>query len=109
MTTQGYRIYKTSFEAAHYIEGHVKCGSIHGHSFNLTVKLFEKDLKHWIDFEDIKKQVDMHLIKTFDHKNLGNITCEEIAIKISEFLLSKRYTGSIQLNETNQFGIEILF
>ncbi|PWG81653.1 6-carboxytetrahydropterin synthase QueD [Pararcticibacter amylolyticus] len=72
-------IYKQfTFDSAHFLPnvpaGH-RCGSMHGHTYKLTV-FFEGDLdpvQGWvIDFNDIKKIISP-LIDSVDHKLLNDI------------------------------------
>lgn len=99
-----YRKYKSTFEAAHYIEGHVKCGIKHGHSYLLEVN-FIGDANKWLDFQTLKEDVDSYVQKELDHHDLGNATAEEISKKIGIVLSVKGYRGNLTLWETSKFGV----
>jgi queuosine biosynthesis protein QueD len=64
---------KFSFEAAHLLSGLSKdhpCGSIHGHSYKVRIKIFAKELDERgfiIDFGDLKMFDQLYLHKLFDH------------------------------------------
>jgi 6-pyruvoyl-tetrahydropterin synthase len=53
-------IKELTFSAAHYIPGHPKCGTVHGHTFFLRNILI--DCNKFVDFGDIKQW-----IATWDH------------------------------------------
>lgn len=99
------RIYRVTFEAAHYIEGHPKCGVKHGHSYHLCVNLHSDDLNKWIDFADIKGDVDEFVMKKLDHQDLGNASAEEISKKIADYLEKIGYHGNLDLFETEKYGV----
>lgn len=99
------RIYKVTFEAAHLIEGHPKCGIKHGHSYHLTVNVHTDDLNTWLDFADIKKDVDEYVMKEMDHKDLGNASAEQITKRIADYLVSIGYHGNLDLFETEKYGV----
>jgi len=106
----GYRIYKSIFEAGHFIEGHPKCGVQHGHSYHLDVKILEPELlTHWVDFADIKHLVDNFVQTTFDHQYLGNKSAEQIATDIAAYLTDHGHHGHLILMETEKFGVETVF
>lgn len=102
------RIYKSSFEAAHVIEGHPKCGVKHGHSYALTVFL-KGDSNQFLDFHDLKTIVDSFVQTRYDHRDLGNITCEQIAEQIALHLSSNSFSGTVKLFETSKFGVSFRF
>ena len=54
------RIYKCSFEMAHTIKDHPKCGYVHGHSYNLTININWPE-HVWIDFSTIKTNIDNYI------------------------------------------------
>ena len=103
-----FRIYRTHFESAHYIEGHPKCGVKHGHSYNLKIKV-HGDLNEFLDFHDIKTNVEDLLDKKYDHRDLGNCTCETLAQQI-QFELKEIFKAhvDIELFETAKFGVGIV-
>jgi 6-pyruvoyl-tetrahydropterin synthase len=98
------RIYKSTFEAGHFIEGHPKCGVQHGHSYRLTVNL-QSNLDKWQDFADIKKDVDEYVQVKLDHQFLGNASAEEISAWIGHHMEQKGYRGWLELFETDKFGV----
>jgi len=109
------RIYKTSFSAAHVIKGHPKCGKTHGHNYHLVVKVSARH-DEWIDFAIIKRAVWNVLDEHYDHRDLGPVTAEELAIDICRFvknelhvILSKEYVVNIELWETDNFGVQTNF
>lgn len=118
------------FEMAHALYGYDgPCKNIHGHSYELSVTVIGKPLADKknpkngmvMDFADLKKIIDEHIIKKFDHslvlninsphknfavKNLllGNVimlktqpTCENIVIYFSE-IIQRNLSGSIKLH-----------
>lgn len=99
-----WRIYETEFHAAHYIKGHPQCGKTHGHSYKLTVKVAYPE---WLDFHDLKTKVEK-VVANFDHRDLGDMTCENLA-KTMIFQLRKKFPQAgvkISLFETSEFGVE---
>ena len=99
-----WRVYKTEFHSAHYIKDHPTCGKTHGHSYKLTVKVATDKL---LDFHDLKQKVD-GVTAEFDHKDLGDMTCEDLAKKVLYQLRRVFPTMGvkIQLFETSEFGVE---
>lgn len=79
-----YTIYKTaSFESAHLLEGHPKCGKLHGHSYKLEVWIKAEQL-----IEPYNFVLDFHtisdIVKLYDHSNvIITISCEELAEEIT--------------------------
>ena len=68
------------FEAAHYLPDYDgKCKDLHGHSYKLEVEVSnDKRVKKGypemlVDFGDIKKIVNDHVIDVMDHKVLNTI------------------------------------
>jgi 6-pyruvoyl tetrahydropterin synthase/QueD family protein len=61
-------IYKTlTFDSAHQLEGHEKCGKLHGHTYRIEIWITGKPSGQWnfvLDFHEIKKYFDQ-----FDHSN----------------------------------------
>jgi 6-pyruvoyl-tetrahydropterin synthase len=102
------RIYKAAFEAGHFIKDHPKCGVQHGHSYHLTVCL-DGNSQVWYDFADIKTAIDNLLNSRFDHKFLGDKTAESIAEDIVNELQLEHYHGSLELFETDKFGVKLNF
>jgi len=75
-------IVKGNFSAAHHLPGHSgPCANIHGHTFQVEVKISGKELNNMgmlVDFQDIKSAW-----KKYDHTDLNEIfrmpTAEHIA------------------------------
>ena len=100
------RLYKREFAAAHIIAGHPKCGRQHGHNYTLVAKVYGNS-DEWLDFEDIKRKVDGVVDERYDHRDMGNMTCETLARQLQE-QLSKFFKApvKIELWETGKFGVE---
>ncbi len=56
-------------DCAHHLPGHPKCGSLHGHTYQVDVSV-EGDHRGGmiIDFADLKKAV-REVLREFDHKD----------------------------------------
>ena len=102
------RIYKSTFEAGHFIEGHPKCGVQHGHSYHLNVYL-NGHVDEWLDFADIKKMVDGYVQVKLDHQFLGNKSAESIVQDIRDNVFNGEEHGMLELFETEKFGVRLLF
>lgn len=102
-------IYKSHFEAAHYVKDHAICGGKkHGHSYRLTVYLDGLN-KEGTNSEIVRKQIDEHVQTRYDHNDLSNTSVEEIAAEICEYLALWVGSGRIELMETEIFGVEMKF
>jgi 6-pyruvoyltetrahydropterin/6-carboxytetrahydropterin synthase len=102
------RLYKREFAAAHIIEGHPKCGRMHGHNYVLLAKVYGKSAE-WLDFEEIKRTVDGFIDEKYDHRDIGNMTCERLAKQIQEQLVNRFKTRvEIELWETGKFGVQTI-
>jgi 6-pyruvoyltetrahydropterin/6-carboxytetrahydropterin synthase len=100
------RLYKREFAAAHIIAGHPKCGRQHGHNYILLTKIYGNS-DQWLDFEEIKRKVDALVDERYDHRDIGNMTCERLARQIQEQLSNLFQTRvKIELWETGKFGVE---
>jgi 6-pyruvoyltetrahydropterin/6-carboxytetrahydropterin synthase len=100
------RLYKREFAAAHVIQGHPKCGRMHGHNYQLLAKVYGSS-EEWLDFEDIKRKVDQFVDEQYDHKDMGNMTCERLARQLQEQLRNFfKAPVKIELWETGKFGVE---
>jgi 6-pyruvoyltetrahydropterin/6-carboxytetrahydropterin synthase len=100
------RMYKREFAAAHIITGHPKCGRMHGHNYQLLVRVYGKSSK-WLDFEKIKRGVDEIIDKKYDHRDIGNMTCEQLARQIQTHLTSHfKNRVEVELWETGKFGVQ---
>jgi len=84
------KIYKTgTFDSAHRIKGHSKCGRLHGHTYKYEI---------WISTETLDKEfnfvLDYHTIKNyFDTKDHSDIILEDSAEMIS--ILAYKYFKKI--------------
>jgi 6-pyruvoyl-tetrahydropterin synthase len=100
------RLYRREFAAAHIIAGHPRCGRQHGHNYMLLAKVYGNS-EEWLDFEDIKRKVDEFLDEKYDHRDIGNMTCERLARQLQEQLsIFFRTRVKIELWETGKFGVE---
>ena len=103
-------IWKTfTFESAHRLPnvppGH-KCGRMHGHNYQLLAKVYGNS-GEWLDFEDIKRKVDQFIDEQYDHRDMGNMSCEKLARQLQEQLSNFFKTPvKIELWETGKFGVE---
>ncbi len=100
------RLYKREFAAAHIISGHPKCGRMHGHNYMLLAKVYGSS-NEWLDFEEIKKTVDRLIDEKYDHRDIGNMTCERLAKQIQDNLTTSfKSRVEIELWETGKFGVQ---
>jgi len=100
------RMYKREFAAAHIISGHPKCGRMHGHNYLLIARVYGKS-SEWLDFEEIKKAVDGLIDEKYDHRDIGNMTCERLAREIQDHLTkSFKSRVEVELWETGKFGVQ---
>jgi len=76
------RIVETYFSAAHHIEGHPKCGVVHGHTYKVRVEVTSSD---WIDLGDLRGAVTK-IVARYDHSDLGDKISEELAAEIANEL-----------------------
>lgn len=98
-----------TIDAAHYIKGHKKCGSIHGHTWTITVYLSGTVDPHTgmlLDFGILNKYV-RPLLKKFDHKTLNEVLkfCYEepyTAETFAEYLASKLRDSNLRKYRTLQ-------
>lgn len=79
---------------------------MHGHNYQLLAKVYGSS-EEWLDFESIKRKVDQFIDERYDHKDMGNMTCEVLARQIQEQLRNFFKTPvKIELWETGKFGVE---
>ncbi len=103
------RVYKKSFEMAHTIKDHPKCGNIHGHSYNIILYIDGND-EIWLDFSDIKKNIDYIIDNIYDHKFHENMSAEQLASEIGQAVnYEYKYTGKLELFETSKYGVTYEF
>lgn len=82
-----------TFEAAHFIPGHQKCGITHGHTYKVEVVvrgIVKAETGMVVDLHELSKDVHK-IIDNFDHVLLNDSvsfipTCENIAIFIRDLL-----------------------
>ena len=79
-------------DSAHYIPGHDKCGSLHGHTYKVEVVIEgEKKSGMLMDFSELKRAIK-EALALYDHKTLNEILeypsvenlCEAIKHSLSE-------------------------
>ncbi|WP_055409541.1 6-pyruvoyl trahydropterin synthase family protein [Pyrodictium delaneyi] len=109
----------TMFSAAHRIEGHPRCGRIHGHNYRVCIVLRE-DKPMGIDLDELEEWLQEHVFKRFDHQYLNKllaedgelptVTSEDLAQMIASWL-EKSYPGMVELVEvceTPQLCVEYI-
>ncbi len=75
-----------TFDSAHFLPNHPKCGKVHGHTYKVEVEV-EGELRDGmvIDFEDLKA-ILREIVSKFDHKLINDLidnpTCENICLAI---------------------------
>ncbi len=75
-----------TFDAAHFLPGHPKCGRVHGHTYRVEVEV-EGELRNGmvIDFEDLKNLL-REVVGRYDHglinDSIENPTCENLCLAI---------------------------
>jgi 6-pyruvoyltetrahydropterin/6-carboxytetrahydropterin synthase len=79
-------------DCAHYLPGHQKCGSLHGHTYRIEV-VIEGETREGmvVDFAQLKKSIKEGL-SHFDHKTLNDLLeypsveniCQAIKEKLGE-------------------------
>jgi 6-pyruvoyl-tetrahydropterin synthase len=81
---------------------------MHGHNYTLLTKVYGQS-EEWLDFEEIKKTVDHLVDSKYDHRDIGNMTCERLARQIQEQLKNQfKSMVKVELWETGKFGVETL-
>ena len=100
------RLYRREFASAHIIAGHPRCGRMHGHNYQLLVKVYGRS-EEWLDFAEIKRTVDDFVDEKYDHRDIGNMTCERLAKQIQSELAGRFKTRvEVELWETGKFGVQ---
>lgn len=97
----------TGFSAAHRIEGHPRCGRIHGHNYRVCIVLRE-DKPMGIDLDELEEWLRENVFKRFDHQYLNRllasngelptVTSEDLARMIAGWL-EESYPGRVELVE----------
>jgi 6-pyruvoyltetrahydropterin/6-carboxytetrahydropterin synthase len=81
-------------DCAHFLPGHDKCGSLHGHTYKIEVVIEgEKKSGMLMDFAILKKNIKEGL-SYFDHKTLNDLLeypsveniCEAIKRKLADHI-----------------------
>jgi 6-pyruvoyltetrahydropterin/6-carboxytetrahydropterin synthase len=79
-------IKKFSFDAAHNLVVYKgKCENLHGHTYQLAVKLEGKPTRHdgmVLDFTELKKIVDSLVLEKLDHAYINDIVPQSTAENI---------------------------
>jgi len=92
---------RDQFHAAHHIAGHPKCGKTHGHTYRVEVIV---PAERCFDFAEIKVALKQVLM-LFDHKDLGDCTCEEIAAEIFRTMQYHIPVVRVTVWETESCGV----
>ncbi len=82
-----------TFDAAHAIPEHEKCGRVHGHTFKVEVEVEGEVVNGMVmDFFELKK-VLWEILSRYDHRLLNefieNPTSENICMEIFNFLRNR--------------------
>ena len=99
-----------TFEAAHFLPGHPKCGQMHGHSYKVEVIVdgkIDEETGMVIDFGILSKVMEP-IIRSLDHKVLNEVldkgvvpTAENLVLVIEERvlagLLHRRMDGRVRV------------
>ncbi len=100
------------FAAAHHLTKYKgKCEQIHGHNYKLIVRVTgELDHEDMVmDFNDVRKIVQKHIIDKLDHVDLNekfdNPSCELLAKWIFDELKPHLPVDQVQLWETNRSSV----
>ena len=107
-----------SFSAAHRIEGHPRCGRIHGHNYRVCISIRE-DTPLEVDLDVLENWLKRNVFERFDHQYLNKllgdggeketVTSEELAgIIAREF--EKFMPGrliSVEVCETDNLCVQL--
>jgi len=83
---------KVTFEAAHFLPGHPKCGVMHGHHFKVALAVegqVNPATGMVIDFTNLKKWLQENVIEQFDHTLLNDKIENPTAENIVEYIREK--------------------
>ena len=81
-------------DCAHYLPGHAKCGTLHGHTYRVEVTIEgENKTGMVIDFGDLKGQL-REVLATYDHRSFNDFLaypsveniCEMVHRKLAQTL-----------------------
>ncbi len=90
-----------TFDSAHYIPNHPKCGRVHGHTYAVEVEV-EGELRNGmiVDFADLKS-ILRETLKKFDHRLINDLienpTCENLCLTLFEELRNKLRKRNLNL------------
>jgi 6-pyruvoyltetrahydropterin/6-carboxytetrahydropterin synthase len=90
---------KCRIEIAHKLEGHTKCGTVHGHSIDIVIGLHGQmsvDSGMVIDFNTIKHHIQEEVIDRFDHTYLNDTLPIPTAEFLALFIYTKLKTGVLR-------------
>lgn len=73
---------EAEFDAAHHVSFVPTCSKTHGHTWRLTVTFFAREFVDLL----VLKRIVRSVAKKFDHRDLGDITSEELGARIYELL-----------------------
>ena len=96
------------FSAAHRIEGHPRCGRIHGHNYRVCVWLRESRPME-VDLDDLWEWLRRRVYERFDHTYLNEllgmetVTSEDLAAIIARDL-EESYGGRVERVEVCETG-----
>ena len=99
-------------DCAHYLPGHEKCGSLHGHTYKIEVVIEgENNSGMIIDFAELKKSIK-DTLNLYDHKTLNDLLdfpsveniCESIKHKLSQRI---RFPFTIRIWEGHDKWVEL--
>jgi len=88
------------FSAAHRIEGHPRCGRIHGHNYTVCIWL-DEDKPMDIDLDYLEDWLHRRVFERFDHQLLNQVlgaetvTSEDLARLVAEEL-GQEFPGRVR-------------
>lgn len=79
--------YIEHMDCAHFLPGHKKCGTLHGHTYKVELIIAGKSDKGMImDFGDMKRKMK-EILATYDHASLNDFLDYPTVENIAEMLL----------------------
>ncbi|ABM80050.1 6-pyruvoyl trahydropterin synthase family protein [Hyperthermus butylicus] len=99
----------TMFSAAHRIEGHPRCGKIHGHNYRVCIVVREERPLQ-VDLDALEEWLERNVFQRFDHQYLNKVlaapdkdeklvvTSEELAVLIAD-MLEQAFPGRVEYVE----------
>lgn len=105
---------KCTIEIAHMLEGHLTCGTMHGHSVDIVLGIRGcMDLKTGmvIDFKSLKRITQKEIVDRFDHTCLNDVlpipTAEYLAFYIFKRIASRGFdVAVVRVHETKNNYVE---